>query len=195
MSEFTYVKGLSELQVFLEQFPAKMEANIMRAALRQGANVVRDAARQNLAANSSVKSGFLRDSLRVRTGKKKSGVVYASVKADGDPANQAIWVEYGTAAHFISVPDVARPKKIKRNGIIKLISMKTFNKMVSRGSLVIGGKFVGESVHHPGAKPKPFLRTALDSQSQAALLAVGEAIKKRLTKQGLDASGVDLEAP
>jgi hypothetical protein len=38
------------------------------------------------------------------------------------------------------------------------------------------------------------MRPALDGKAGEALVAVGEAIKKRLTKQGLDASGVDLEA-
>lgn len=73
--------------------------------------------------------------------------------------------------------------------------MKMTNKLVARGSLVINGNFVGQSVHHPGAAPRPFLRPALDSQSQAALVAVGNAIKKRLaTKHGLDTSDVEVAA-
>jgi len=36
------------------------------------------------------------------------------------------------------------------------------------------------------------MRPALDSKAQEALKTVGEAIKKRLTKQGLDVSGVDI---
>lgn len=162
MTELVNVKGLSELQAFLDQLPTKMEANIMRAAMRQGANVVRNEAK----ANAPAKTGLLRDGLKVSTSSRR-GVVSAKVKATGKHAYLARWLEYGTAAHFI------KPKNAK--------------------SLFIAGLF-SNGVQHPGATPKPFLRPALDSQSQAALVAVGEAIKKRLTKQGLDASGVELEA-
>lgn len=161
MSELTHVKGLSELQAFLDALPAKMESNIMRAALRQGANVVRDEAK----ANVPVKSGLLRAGLKVSTSSRR-GVVTAKVKATGKHAYLARWIEYGTAAHQIK-PKMAR-------------------------SLLFGGIFA-ESIDHPGAAAKPFMRPALDTRAQAALLAVGEAIKKRLTKQGLDASGVELE--
>lgn len=162
MTELVNVKGLSELQAFLDQLPAKMEANIMRAAMRQGANVVLAEAKTNV----PTKTGLLRDGLKVSTSSRR-GVVTAKVKARGKHAYLARFVEYGTAAHFI------KPKNAK--------------------SLFIAGLF-SNGVDHPGAAPKPFLRPALDSQSQAALVVVGEAIKKRLTKQGLDASGVELEA-
>lgn len=155
------VKGLAELQVFLDQLPAKMEANIMRGALRQGANVVKAEAQ----ANVPVKTGTLKAGLKVST-RNRRGVVSASVKAGGKHGFLARWIEFGTAAHFI------KPKTAK--------------------SLFFAGIF-SDGVQHPGSAPKPFLRPALDSQAQAALLAVGEAIKKRLTKQGINASGVELE--
>lgn len=156
------VKGLSELQAFLDQLPAKIESNIMRSALRAGANVVRDEAK----ANVPEKTGLLKAGIKVSTSSRR-GVVKAIIKTTGKHAYLARWLEYGTAAHFI------KPKTAK--------------------SLFFAG-LMRDGVDHPGAAPKPFLRPALDSQSQAALMAVGEAIKKRLTKQGLDASGVDLEA-
>ena len=156
------VTGLAELQAFLDQLPAKVEQNIMRAALRQGANVVKAEAM----ANVPVKSGLLKAGLKVST-KSRRGVVTAIVKAGGKHAYLARWIEYGTAAHFI------KPKKAK--------------------SLFWAG-LMRDGVDHPGSQAKPFLRPALDSQAQAALMAVGEAIKKRLTKQGLNASGVELEA-
>lgn len=161
MSELVNVKGLSELQAFLDQLPAKMEANVMRSALRAGANVVLNEAR----AQVPVKTGAMRDGLKVGT-KSRRGVVTAYVKLRGKHAYLARWIEYGTAAHFI------KPKRAK--------------------SLFFAG-LLRDGVDHPGATAKPFLRPALDSQAQNAVVAVGEAIKKRLTKQGLDASGVDIE--
>jgi len=155
------VKGLSELQAFLDQLPAKMEQNIMRAALRQGANVMRD----EVKSSAPFKTGLLRDGLKVST-RSKRGVVTASVKAKGKHGFIARWLEYGTAAHKIL------PK--------------------SKKSIFFNGVF-SEGVDHPGINAKPFMRPALSSKSSEALMAVGETIKKRLTKQGLDASGVDLE--
>ena len=156
------VKGLSELQAFLDQLPAKIEANIMRSAMRAGANVILKEAR----ANVPEKTGLLRAGLKVST-RSRRGVVTATIRAGGKHAYIGKFVEYGTAAHFI------KPKKAK--------------------SLFIAG-IMRNGVDHPGAAPKPFMRPALDSQAGAALEAVGEAIKKRLTKQGLDASGVDVES-
>jgi len=79
----------------------------------------------------------------------------------------APFVEYGTVPHSITAKD--------------------------RKGLSVGGLFF-QAVQHPGAKPYPFLRPALDSQAQAAVIAVGEAIKERLaTKEGLDTAGVLIE--
>jgi len=162
MATNVHVKGLSELQAFLTALPAKMEANIMRSALRQGANVVKDEAK----AKAPVATGLLRDGLKVST-RSRRGVVTASVKATGKHAYIARWIEYGTAAHEIGTKD--------------------------GGSLFFGGIFA-EKVQHPGSRPKPFMRPALEGKSQDALIAVGEAIKKRLTKQGLNVAGVEIEA-
>lgn len=53
---------------------------------------------------------------------------------------------------------------------------------------------VRTSVAHPGMKPRPFLRPALDSQAQNAVMMAAEYMKWRLsTKEGLDASGIVLE--
>lgn len=156
------VTGLKELQAFLDQLPAKVEGNIMRSAMRQGANVLLAEAKSNV----PVKSGLLRDGLKVSVSLRK-GVVKAKVKATGKHGPLAHLVEYGTAAHFI------KPKSAK--------------------SLFFAGLF-SNGVDHPGATAKPFMRPALDSQSQAALVAVGEQIKKRLTKQGLDVQDIDVEA-
>ena len=40
------VQGLKELHTMLQQLPVRIEKNIMRGAIRAGANVYRDAARQ-----------------------------------------------------------------------------------------------------------------------------------------------------
>lgn len=195
MSNLVHVKGLSELNKFLQELPAKIEQNVLTGALRAGAKVIAEEAKLNLARNGSVQSGFLRSTIRVSV-RRRRGKVRAKVVAYGDgDENQPIWVEYGTAAHWITVKKDARPGRMTRRGY-REFSIRTINKMAERGSLVIGGNFVGASVSHPGARAKAFLRPALDGKAQAAVLAAAEYIKKRLvTKHGLtQAAHVEIEA-
>lgn len=167
MTEFVHISGLKELQKMLDTLPAKLEANIMRGAMRAGAKVIEVEAKNNV----PVKSGVLRDSIRV-TGRLKGHTVSASIKAGGKTKNggdayYAKWVEYGTAAHVIN----------GKNG----------------GWLSFGGLFT-KSVDHPGAVPKAFMRPAMDDQSQNAVVATGEYIKKRLTKEGLNTADIEVTA-
>ncbi len=157
------VKGLADLNKFLQQLPAKVEQSVLRGALRAGANVVMAEAK----ANVPVDSGQLRDGLKVSTNSRR-GRVTAKVKATGKHAFIAPWLEYGTAAHKITA------KKGK--------------------GLFFGGLFV-KGVQHPGSRPKPFMRPALDGRAQDAVVAAAQYMKRRLaTKNGLDTSSVEIEA-
>jgi len=88
--------GGRALDAFLQQLPVKVERNIMRAAMRAGANVFKAAATHGV----PVDDGALKASIRVTT-RSKNGAVYASVKAGGRAAPHWHWVEFGTAAHKI----------------------------------------------------------------------------------------------
>jgi len=92
-----HVKGLADLQRFLDQLPVKMEKNVMRGALRAGMNVVKPVAQSNI---HSV-SGELARGLKISTN-SRGGKVTASLKARGPHAFIAKFIEYGTAAHVIS---------------------------------------------------------------------------------------------
>ncbi len=155
------IKGLDQLQALMNTLSVKIETNIMRSALRAGANVIRDEVRQS----SPFKTGLLRKGIKVKTGSRR-GVVTATIKAAGKHGYLASWIEYGTAAHVIKA---RRAKGLAINGELAAV------------------------VHHPGMPARPFMRPALDTRAQAALMAVGEAIKARLTKEGLNGAGVDLE--
>lgn len=98
------VKGLSDLNAFLQQLPAKAQRNLMRGAMRAGAKVILDEAK----ALVSVDTGFLKKTLRI-SGRIRGGVVAASVKTD---VFYAPFVEFGTAAHTI----VAAPNGVLRFG-------------------------------------------------------------------------------
>lgn len=163
MADTAHVKGLADLQKFLDQLTPKLERNVMRGALRTGMNTVKPVAKANI---RSV-SGLLAKGLKVST-KAKGGAVTASLKATGKHRWLARFVEFGTAAHKIAARKVP--------------------------ALWFGGWFV-KSVNHPGAKPHPFMRPALDSQAQNATVATGNYIKARLaTKHGLDTADVTIEA-
>jgi len=167
MSE-VHVTGLAELQQLLDTLPAKMEANVMRGALRAGMMPVLEAAQKNLHASGAAKTYELMAGLKV-TARIKGGTVQSRLRATGKHAFVAHWLEFtGAKPHDI------KPKR--------------------RKSLFIAGIF-GEIVHHPGFRAKPFLRPALDGQSQTALLTTAEYIKRRLaTKNGLDTSDITIEA-
>jgi HK97 gp10 family phage protein len=157
------IKGLSELQTFLSQLPAKIEANVIRGALRAGAKPIRDAAKSAAPTGEPSETnkqryrlyqGALRDSIRI-SGRidRRDGKITASIKAGGKNRNgadvfYANFIEYGTKPHG----------------------------------------------NHPGIQPRPFLRPAMDAQAGAAVVAVGEYIKKRLaTKHGLDTADIVIE--
>lgn len=187
------VKGLADLNKLLQQLPAKMEANVLRGALRAGAKVLEAQVR----ANVPVDTGRLRDSIRVSV-RSRRGRVTASVFAGGatkkkvtggkvsySNAYYAQWVEFGTAAHKIAAKYakalVLRPNKQASLGVAK---------RWMRGGLLV------EGIDHPGSRARPFMRPALDKQGQFAVVAVGQYIRRRLaTKHGLDqASEVEIEA-
>lgn len=95
MSEESIIGG-RELDALLQTLSVKVERNILRAALRAGANEFKAAAKQGV----PVHDGDLQRSIRVSVSSKR-GTVYASLKAGGKKAPHWHWVEFGTAAHKI----------------------------------------------------------------------------------------------
>jgi HK97 gp10 family phage protein len=179
MAEQNIIGG-RQLYEFLQALPVKIERNILRAGLRAGAVVIRDAAREKV----PVKLGALRKSIRVTVGSKR-GIVTASVKAGNKDAFYWRFVEYGTKAHLIKVSIGEMPINYRltaKRGKLTYMSMTTVN----RNILKIGNTFVGPVVSHPGAKPSPFMRPALDEKGDAAVRAVVEKIRERLTKEGIN---------
>lgn len=180
MSELIHVKGLAQLQKLLDEFAPKIQKNVMRGALRAGAKVIETAAKAGAPVGAPSgegakiyggTAGALRDSVRVRTD-SKGGKVTASVLAGGKRKRgpdvfYARFVEYGTRPHTITA--------------------------ANRKGLSFGGLFF-QSVDHPGARPRPFMRPALDTQAGAAVVAAGEYLKRRLaTKHGLDTADITIE--
>lgn len=182
------VKGLDELQKFLDQFAVNVQNNIMRGALRAGMKVVKDKAKMSI----ENQSGELASGLRVYT-RIREGIIRASLVTGGYHGYVAMWVEFGTRPHLIKVQE--EEKKINyrlsaKRGKLVRESMTTVNRRV----LMIGNNFVGPVIKHPGAKPKPFLRPALDTEGTRAVVAAGNYIKMRLENQyKMDTSDITIE--
>ena len=170
------VTARSDISEFISSLVNGLEPKVARGAVRAAAVVIADGAIEEC------RSQEVADSIQVST-RTDPGVVTAKVQTKGPGAFMAPWLEYGTDPHFISVDDAQSGGR----------TVRRINIMVKRGSLVIGGKFVGETVHHPGARPFPFMRPAADTRQQAAIDAAGAYIGNRLTKEGLAALAQDEE--
>lgn len=171
------VSGLAELNKTLQTLAPKIEGNIMRGAVRAGIVALKNRAQQLV----PVDQGDLKRTFRVST-RSKRGRVSATLSVGNKEVFYAHMVEFGTSPHFIRVNESARPKKLTRRGM-RAVSVRTMNQMVKRGSLKIGQNYVGPSVSHPGARPKPFMRTALDTGSTEAASVAADYIRVRLAKE------------
>jgi hypothetical protein len=65
------------------------------------------------------------------------------------------------------------------------------NQLGRGGTLVINGKPAGATVWHPGARPHPFLRPALDVKEREAIGAAQSYINARVGPGGINASGTE----
>lgn len=165
MADTVQIKGLAELQRALDTLPAKIEANIMRGAVRAGVKVIAEAA----AANAPVQTGSLKLDFNVGT-RSKAGMVTGRLVVGRGRKSKGGTKKAAFYAHFVEFG--TKPHRIKAR----------------RGkALAIGVS----AVNHPGARPKPFLRPALDAKAQASVEAVAAYIRKRLA----DKHGIDVPAP
>jgi HK97 gp10 family phage protein len=171
------ISGLAELDALLKQLPAKIEANIMRGALRAGQSVIMAEAK----ARVPVDQGDLKKSIRItqRGKSKKFGWVRLHLVAGGKKAHTAHWVEYGTASHYTgNGRTVGKPYIIKA----KDSQGRQLGNKMKRAALRIGAKMV-DQVTHPGIKPRPFMRPAFDRAQGAAIDATVQYIRTRLPKE------------
>ena len=168
------IRGGRELQEFLNTLPAKVEKNILRSALGAGAREMAKEIRERaLVGPPSSKgarlyggyAGALRDSVKVYTKVAKGGKIVAGIRVGGKNKKgadvfYAHIIEFGSRPHLI---------KAKRGG-----------------ALFIAGSLIKE-VMHPGTRPQPFVRPAFDAKATEAIAAVAAQIRKRLTKEGINA--------
>lgn len=167
------VTGRQEVDTFFAQLPLDIETKLLRGAIRAGARVIAKEAKDRCTSDQ-VASAISIKSL------SDEGRIAARVYVKGRWSNsRAIWLEYGTSPHFISVDSSQRAGRgtLSMNAEVKAAG--------GDGSLVIGGKFIGDTVFHPGARPHPFMRPALDLRERQAIDAAQGYINSRVTKEGI----------
>lgn len=142
----------------LAQFLATLPAKVEQNIMRSALRAGAAVIRTEAKVLAPVDRGALRASIKI-SAKARRGQITVAVKAGGKSAPHAQLVEYGTRPHQIEPKDAA--------------------------ALSIAGTAVA-SIDHPGAKPSPFMRPALDSKSSDAIAAVSAQISKRLTKEGIN---------
>lgn len=170
------IKGGKELDAFLAQFPLKVQRQVLRNALRRGANVIRDEARLL----APKKTGKMAKSIKTDT-RTENGLPVARVRLKGKGAYRGVFMEYGVAPHIISA-----------EGNLSASAMNRRNK--KREALKIGEVYVGK-VQHPGVAPRPFMRPALDNKANEAINAVGQYIHQWMQVGSLQAPRIEVDEP
>lgn len=159
------VQGLSELRTMLQQLPVRIERNIMRGALRAGANVIRDSAR--LAA--PVDDGLLRKSIKTGSSKVRFNNVIVSVETK---LFYARMIEFGTASFY-----TGQGRSVKKPYRIPKAKGKRIKKALAFGNVIVN------NVTHPGIKPQPFMRKAFDSSKEKAIENFRAFVSSRLAAE------------
>lgn len=125
-----------------EQLPKAFQKRVLTTAARGGAAVIRRAARANLQANGTIRTGLLEQSISLRVKAYKSGTVWAGVGADKGtrgrtargrnitPANYLHLVEFGTR-HSKARPFL-RPAVDNNRGPIQAAVLKRAEKGLNR---------------------------------------------------------------
>lgn len=175
------LRGGVELQRFLEAIPKKVRDATVRSALRAMAKPIVAEARLR----APKKSGKLARAIGAGSPRvNQDGTISIRVRLDRkkDHGFIGLFAEFGVRKHLISVQEQEKPFVIGRDGRRKADSIKTINKKVRSGSLVIGTHFIGPSVDHPGHGAHPFLVPALDAKRAEAVAAFGVKIREALKK-------------
>ncbi len=163
------LRGRAEVSRYINALPEAIKSKLLRGAARAGGKVIADEARERTT------SDLVRENITIRTRETDDKmIVRIGVKA-GYARSLGVWLEWGTAAHYITVDDAQRDGKTARR----------INKQLATGTLVINGQPIGKTVFHPGAKPHPFLRPAQDLKERDAIAAAQSYIITKLRRGNL----------
>lgn len=159
------IEGDKALMSALRSLPEKVRRKISLAAVRAGAKPVISAA----ASAAPRESGRLQESIGAKTKAYRRGA---------EATIAVIGARKGFGGDYRGYPRDPR----------------YYSHMVEGGTrphllpyLRIGGEIIRQWWRHPGARPKPFLAPAFDSQKQMALSAITAKLRQRLEKEAAKA--------
>lgn len=162
-------RGKSDVQRFMARLPEEIMSKVLVGAGRAGGKVIAEEAKDRVISHD------VADNIVVRTKREEKRVIVRITVKKGFALSVGNWLEWGTAPHFISVDVSQRGGK----------SVRRINELGNHASLMINGKFVGETVYHPGARAHPFLRPALDLKEGEAISMAQAYINARVTSGGI----------
>lgn len=171
--------GRDAVKRYMAAIPDYCRTKLLPGAARAGAKVIAEEARDRcesdrVAAAIVVKARPVSDSTIRVVVTVKRGFAYSL----------GVWLEYGTAPHFIAALGGVGARKL--NTKLRAANGKL--------SLVIGGQPVGPEVFHTGSRPFPFLRPALDLRQGDAIQAAQSYINTRLSRRGVGPDDMDEDA-
>lgn len=171
-------RGRQSVGALFATAPAKL-SRVLRGAGRAGGVVIADEAKGRSASDA------VRTDVRVQTRAVDERVVTTIDVKPGWGRRVGTWLEYGTDPHFISVDDAVRGGRTVRR--LNMLARDNGG----NHSLVIGGRFVGATIFHPGARAEPWLRPALDHKEADALREAQRYIDARIDRRGIDDRGIE----
>jgi len=168
--------GRSEASAYIGRLPKQL-TRLLQGAAKAGGQVIATEAKQRSASTE------VADAVVIKAKSEQFRTIVRVTIEPGWAYSRALWLEYGTSPHFISISDK------QRQGVgLRRINAKV-READGNGSLVIGGQFVGGTVFHPGARAHPFLRPALDIKQAEAVRAAQRYIDAGISR-GMVVSGV-----
>lgn len=162
------IEGLKELDAILKAFPARLEKNILRTALRQSANVLRDVARQKAPTSGIAKN------IQVRSLKSSPQMVYMATAVNKTRESYyARFLEFGTAKYYNGLN--------KRPPAQYEIKPKTKKALAFEVKGEAGSETVFASkVVNEGLSPRPFMRPAIDQSLNDMIRVFKLAVNARI---------------
>ncbi len=169
--------GREGVRRYMSGLPDDIRRRLLPGAARAGGAVIRDEAKERTSSDA------VRDKIGMKVRRDGDRVVAHIGLTSGWALSVGTWLEYGTNPHYITVDDS------QRQGM----SANRINRLAKNGTLVINGKPVGRTVLHPGARPHPFLRPALDTKQAEAVVAAQTYINSRIRsgRVAADPEGTD----
>ena len=156
MKDGNHVKGLDDLLRLMSEFPTRVKKNVMRGALRAGAVLIAEGARQRV----PELTGQLKASIRVDSFIRKDGTPMAVIKA-------------GSRDTVYAIAKGGRKTKAEYK------SVNAGGKVTYHAAYYAAWVEFGTSK----APSRPFIRPAFDGQKEAAIQAIGDYLEKRLPEE------------